>query len=408
MNIFLLLAGLAALPPASGSSFVIEHATIEIGDGSSLEDASVVVDKSIIKAVGARVEAPGVRTIDGRGKVVSPGLVESASSLGLVEVSAVESSNDRRLHGANAAPAFRATDGFNPLSIHIPVARKQGITTAVCAPGGTLLYGVAGLFDLTGDAGVVPRPAAMFGGVGAGAAAALGKSRGGVWLRMREIVSDTIFYRSHRKAFEQGRSRPLSLAPMHHEALYPVLDGTMPLVLEANRESDIRTALGFARAHGIRLVISGGAEAWLVADELAAASVPVILAPSYQGPFGFDSLHARDDLASILDARGVKVIITSGSWVGRLRQEAGIAVAYGLDRSEAIRAITLAPAEVFGRADRIGSIAPGKRANLVLWSGDPLETTTIAERVWIDGVAQSLVTRQDQLARRYLDAHPAP
>jgi len=404
MNWLPLIMVLLASPAPQADSFAITNVTVEVGDGTRLSDATVVVRQGLIAAVGAKVKAPaGLPRIDGQGKVLAPGFIESWSVLGLREVSGVASTRDYRLEGQISVPGFRAIDGFNPLSVRIPIAREEGVTSAVTAPWGALLYGTGGWFELTGKLDVEPVPVAMFGGVDEAAAAALGNARGGVWLKLREIVDDVRYYRKSQKACDQGKCRDLALSRLHLTALFPVLDGKLPLVLVAHRASDIRTAVRFAKENAIRLVIAGASEAWIVADDLAGAKVPVIMAPEQLGPGKFETLRARDDAPALLARAGVPLVISAGGWITRVRQEAGIAVAHGLDHAAAIKAITLAPAEAFGKASELGSVENGKRANLVLWSGDPLELSTIAEKVWIDGVEQSLDNRQRMLSRRYLE-----
>mgnify|MGYP001964540905 CR=1 FL=1 len=182
-------------------------------------------------------------------------------------------------------------------------------------------------------------------------------------------------------------------------------------MLAVDRASDILRALEFAKAQKLKLIIMGGAEAWLVADALRDAKVPVIVKPSLQQPGSFSSLASRDDLAAFLAAKGVDVMISAGGWfleVHRLRQEAGIAVANGLPYKNAMQSITSLPARIFGLGKNTGSIENGKLADLVLWSGDPFENQTVAEQVWIAGKPQSLETRQKSLAKRYLNARSKP
>ncbi|MDF1563835.1 MAG: amidohydrolase family protein [Deltaproteobacteria bacterium] len=384
-------------------------ARVEVGDGTVHERATVLLRDGKIVAVGPRLALPeGTRRIDVSGKTITPGLVEVHSLFGLSEVSAVQSTSDHALGGEVAAPGFRVAPAFNPESMRIPLARSEGITGTVIRPTGALLHGEGVWVDLSGELADRPdptRPAAAFGAVGEGAAASVGGSRGGVWLRLRQHFEDARAYGKDRKAFERGASRPLSLSPLHLRALLPVLAGALPLVLEADRASDILAALDLAREEKLRLVITGGAEAWRVAAELKAAGVPVILRPSQQRPTRFETLKAVDDAATRLHAAGVRLVITGAGWTmapGRLRQEAGLAVAQGLPRAEALRAITLTPAELMGKGAELGSLSPGKRATLVVWSGDPLELSTVAETVLIDGRERSLRTRQLDLAERYL------
>ncbi|MEE8409578.1 MAG: imidazolonepropionase [Myxococcota bacterium] len=410
------MAALAALTAPSNSPepavpTIIEDVRVETGDGRVIEHAHVVIAGGRIKHVapstGIPVDLEGER-IRAAGKTLTPGLIETRSNLGLVEISLVKPTRDFSLAAGNLKPGFAATDGFNPASVLIPIARAGGITSAIASPRGGIIAGTGSWIELTGRLDSRPDPAApvaMFGAVGERAAAGAGGARGGVWLRLRQLVEDTRFYRANRASFSRGQARPLILSPLDLEAMIPVIEGRLPLVLEAHRASDILTALEFAQTNRIRLVILGGTEAWRVTDELVKAKVPVILTPSEAGPWGFEALGARDDAAALLERAGVTLILSSGGWthnMGRLRQEAGIAVAYGLPHAAAIRAITSRPAEVFGHGKDLGVIAQGMRANVVLWSGDPLEVTTVATAVWIDGVRQSLDTRQRRLVDRYL------
>ena len=398
MSALWLMSLLAASPVA------FENVRVEVGDGTVLERTTVVLQGGRIASVGAERIPAGALRIDARGKVLTPGLIDARTQIGLAEVGLEKSANDERLRGMPISPAFRAADAFNPASVWIPVAREEGVTRAVVAPSGGILSGSGHWVDLTGNVGSAPdptQPVALFGAVGSGAAEAALGSRGGLWMRLREVIADARFFARNRVAFERNQSRLLSLPLLQLEAVQPVLDGRVPLVLEAQRVSDILAALELARAERIRLVLAGGAESWKVADRIAAAGVPVILTPSAQMPISFDALAARDDLAALLDRARVRVVISAGGRdIRRLRQEAGIAVAYGLPRERALAAITLAPAEAYGRSD-VGTIAPGKRADVVLWSGDPLELSTVAERIFIDGNEQPLDTRQRRLVERY-------
>jgi imidazolonepropionase-like amidohydrolase len=406
------MSALAWLVTLSLSQVAIEHVRVEVGDGRVLDDVTVVLAKGKVQAVGASVAVPpGAERVDGRGRILTPGLLELHSTLGLKEVELEPSTVDDGLAATLLAPGFRAADGFNPQSAWIPWVREEGLTSAVAAPTRGVLAGTGAWVPLTGTLDAMPdaaHPVAMFGAVGADAAQAAGGARGGVWLRLREAFADARAYGKNRAAFEQNRSRPLALAPLHLEALQPVLSGKLPLVLAVHRASDILTALRFAKDEGVRLVVLGGTEAWLVGAQLAAAKVPVVLVPSEQVPGSFEQLHARDDAAALLAQAGVPLVLAGSDFQKRrLRQEAGIAVAYGLERRAALTAITLGPAQALGLEQDLGTVEPGKRADVVLWSGDPLELSTVAERVYIAGVLQPSATRQRALVERYLKKVPA-
>jgi imidazolonepropionase-like amidohydrolase len=397
-----LLAGTPAL--AGGQDLAVTGGDVHTVSGGVLEGATVLVRDGIIVAVGRDVEVPaGVPTLDATGRVVTPGLFDATTSLGLVEVGMVSSTVDAQLQGDPVRAAFDVVDGINPRSVLIPVNRAAGLTTALSAPGGGLIAGQAAIIDLAGSSVgemVVESRAAMVASFSAGAA---GGARGGASLRLREVLDDARFWRENQAAFSEGRTRELSASRLDLEALAPVLDGETPLVVGVHRASDIEAVLRIAGEYGLDLVISGGEEAWMVADRIAAAGVPVILKPLTNSPGGFDRLGSRFDNATLLDRAGVDVII--GSFVSHnarwLVLEAGNAVRFGLPWDVALRAVTLAPARALGVADRYGSLEPGKVGNLVVWTGDPFELSTRAEAVVIRGAVTSLDHRQLELFRRY-------
>jgi imidazolonepropionase-like amidohydrolase len=227
-------------------------------------------------------------------------------------------------------------------------------------------------------------------------------SRGLALERLREILDDALQFSRRKGAYERNQTRDFSASRLDLEALIPVMRGQLPLVVHVDRVADLRAALRVARELRLRLVIVGGAEAWQIASELAAARVPVILNPVANLPSTFDALHVRDDAAVILRKAGVTVAIaTLGSNAAhRLRQAAGTAVAHGMAWKDALAAITQAPAEIFGIRD-LGVVRAGAIADVVVWSGDPLELTSRPLHVFIDGVEQSLKTRQTLLLERY-------
>ena len=397
-----LLAGTPAL--AGGQDLAVTGGDVHTVSGGVLEGATVLVRDGVIVAVGRDVEVPaGVPTLDATGRVVTPGLFDATTSLGLVEVGMVSSTVDAQLQGDPVRAAFDVVDGINPRSVLIPVNRAAGLTTALSAPGGGLIAGQAAIIDLAGSSVgemVVESRAAMVASFSAGAA---GGARGGASLRLREVLDDARFWRENQAAFSEGRTRELSASRLDLEALAPVLDGETPLVVGVHRASDIEAVLRIAGEYGLDLVISGGEEAWMVADRIAAAGVPVILKPLTNSPGGFDRLGSRFDNATLLDRAGVDVVI--GSFTSHnarwLVLEAGNAVRFGLPWDVALRAVTLAPARALGVADRYGSLEPGKVGNLVVWTGDPFELSTRAEAVVIRGAVTSLDHRQLELFRRY-------
>jgi imidazolonepropionase-like amidohydrolase len=403
----LLTAALAAAPPASAQSLAITGATVYATPDQKLEHATVVIKDGVIVAVGADVAAPaGATVIAGAGKVVTAGLIESDTQLGLVEIDAEPSGADGRFGTAPTEihAAYRSTDAFDPRAVGIPIARSGGVTSIIATPAGGLLAGQSAWMALADSGKPLPpisATAAMNAALGADAVAT--KSRGQAIERLREVLDDAAQYDRNRAAFERNQSRKLAAERLDLEALVPVLRGTIPLVIAADAESDVRAALALAKERRLRIVIAGGGEAWRVAEELAAAKVAVILDPSANLPDELAAGDVRDDNAAILVKAGVAVAIsTLGSTTAprTLRQLAGIAVGNGLPWERALAAITSVPAATFGAPQR-GVIARGGPADLVVWSGDPLEISSRAEVVLIGGVPQSSVSHQTRLRDRY-------
>jgi imidazolonepropionase-like amidohydrolase len=413
----LLISTAVSLSPVP-DSFLVHDVKIEVGDGTTITSGAVWVEKGQIKAVGTDLKPPAALfKIDGQGKTITPGLFETQTQLGLFEVDAEDSTVDYQFHGEDLSPAFRAVDGYNPLSIRIPIEREEGATHVIASPNGSLLYGKGFFYTLDQSSkSLINDEIALFGSVDIAANRGQGGARGGVWMKLRNVFADAAYYRKNETRVDRGQTRPLALPTSQLKAIWPILDGQQKLVLTAHRVSDIRSAIAFrdaqkAKGHDVQMIIAGGAEAWKIGKEIASAKIPIILTPSSQMPYSFSMLYARDDSPALLEKAKVKVILSSSTWannVRRLRQEAGIAVAHGMSRSGAFRAISLSPAEAFSVDDQVGSIQPGKKAHLVLWSGDPLELQTHVERMWIHGQEIRLDDRQRALARRYLEKDPRP
>jgi imidazolonepropionase-like amidohydrolase len=405
---------LAALPAAGQGTVAIEGGTVHTMTGAAIEGATVLIQGGRIVAVGRDVAVPaGARRIDARGRHVTPGFIESGTQIGAVEVGAVAGSVDHTMLQPGdqlrmqVRAGFNILDGINPASTVIPVTRIAGITTAVSRPSGGLISGQGVVLDLDGrtvDQMLVRSPVGMFARTGEGASSVTGGARGAAMLRLREILEDARAYGQGRAAFERGAAREYAASRLDLEALQQVLDRRIPLVVEAHRASDIQAAVRLARDYNLRLVVTGATEGWMIADELARDGVPVVVRVLENLPGSFERLGARYENAAILRRAGVNVVLTSGDThnARNLRQEAGNAVAYGMPHEEALRAVTLYPARLWGLADH-GSLEPGKVANVVVWGGDPLEILTPVEHVFIRGREIPLVSRQTQLRDRYLD-----
>ena len=406
----LVLASLAGHVHAN--SIVIEHATILVDPTTIQRDATVLIRGNTISAVGSsgsgRIRVPkGTRTINARGKIVTAGLIDASSRLGLVEVILEPTSVEGRFaSGWNTVHAsYHVSDGFNPSSVYIPIARTGGITSAIITPTGGLISGLGAWHSMDGRLPTTTRsPAiAVYASLGNQALGSARGSRGMAIARIRQILDDAKLYAQRKRAFDRNQVRKLVGSRLVLESLLPVIRGTIPFVVRAHRAADIVAAVRLAKEHGVRLIVEGGTEAWRVAQLLAEANVGVILDPTANLPRGFDRIYVRNDAAALLSAAGVTVAIsTLGDAANSrtLRQLAGIAVARGMTRPAALAAITTAPAALFGVQNR-GTVQAGQIADLVVWSGDPLETSTKVETMLIGGVEQSNRTRQRLLFDRY-------
>ena len=384
--------------------------------GPPIENGTVVITNGRITAVGANVTIPSdAQRIDATGKWVTPGLINSATQHGVVEIGAVSDTREASAEGQdNIAAAFRVWEGLNPSSVMLAPARKEGVTTFVVLPAGGLVSGQAAMMDLvdgTTTDMVLRSPVAMVAEVGDAAQAGT-RSRGELLLKLRELLDDTKFYIAHRADFDRAQSRNLSARRIDLEAMIPVVQGRLPLLVAVDKASDIDATLALGREYGLKLIIGGGAEAWMIAGKLAAAHVPVLTGAMNNIPSSFATLGQRQENAALLNAAGVPIALVGNAGGGdeeafnvrNIKQEAGNSVAYGLAWENALKAVTLWPAQIFGVADRVGSLEPGREANVVVWSGDPFEFTTRAEHVWVRGVEHSNEkTRQDLLTERYMN-----
>ncbi len=411
-----LLAVVAA--PAGAQTIAITGGPVYPVSGAPITNGTVLMRDGRIVAVGAGVAIPAdAQRIDASGKIVTPGIVNAATELSVVDIGAVAATRNVSARGREGiAAAFTVWDGLNPASVLIPPARSAGITSVVIAPRGGLLSGQAAVLHLVeGSAGdmVMKSPVAMVGQIGS-PQQANAQSRGELLLKLREVLDDARAYARRKADYERAQTRQFAASRLDLEALGPVLDGRVPLLLEADRASDIESAIKLARDYNLKLIIAGAAEAWMVADKLAAARVPVLTGAMNNIPISFSSLGTRQENAGLLRRAGVTVAIIGNAGGGdeeafnvrNVRFEAGNAVAYGMTRDDALRAITLTPAEIFGVADRIGSLQPGKDADVVVWSGDPFEFATQPEHVFIRGREVRGATRQDLLEQRYKTLPP--
>ena len=398
----------------SGPVIAITNARVLPISGPAIERGTVVIRGSKIAAVGANLAVPaGARVIDAAGKIVTPGWIDSANQIGITEIPvSAEGTADENTTDARVSAAFDVVDSFNGNSTYIPITRVEGITRVLVTPGGTgnVFAGQGAVMDMSGaqvPAAVTRAPAVMMALLGEAGAGVAGGSRATAMLRIREILEDARDYGLNRAAFDAARRRDYVRTRLDLEALQPVLKGQIPLAVQANRASDLLAAMRLADEFKVRLVLVGAAEGWMVADQLAKAKVPVVVKPLTDIP-SFDSLGATLENPARLAKAGVTIALATFDTQNsrNLRQEAGNAIAYGMDRDAALAAVTLTPARLWGVADRVGSLEAGKDADLVVWSGDPFELSTGAEHVFIRGREMPADTRQKELFDKYRTIKP--
>lgn len=400
--------------PDIASSIVTEIAItggrLRTGDGHDVENATIVIRGDRIVSVTAGGAAPHDATvIDATGLNVTAGLVSLMTPIGLGEIELEDSAMDIGQEGEDADPiraAFSAADGYNPLSTLIPVARLGGVTSALSVPEGGLVPGTSAWVDLAGRtlASVIrDDTAALHISYDDGGFAASHGARPSAIESLRELFDDARLYQRSHAQYDRGQFRETDISRLDLERVGAALSGEMPIVIRTARASDILRVLALADEYGLHIVLSGVEEGWMVAQEIEAAHVPVIVEPLANLPSRFSALHTRYDNAALLSQAGVEVMIMSpGAWdVHNLRQEAGNAVANGMTWDAALRAVTSLPARVFGMEDQYGTVAPNHVANVVVWSGDPFETTTVARHVIIRGHDVALRSRQTELFERY-------
>lgn len=427
----------AATPAAAETVAIINARILTAGPQGEIANGTVVITDSRIAAVGANVRPPaGARIIDAQGGVVTPGFFATGSQLGGVEVGAL--GNDLQVNNPDISAAFDVQYGLDPASTLLPVARLGGITRAVVMPeanrGGNnghrhddgqadfagsgpesvshaLFAGQAAVIQLGGMELLVKPKVGMVVPFGDAGARIAGGARGAQVVALKALFADVRDYARNRDAVRRGAYREMSLSMADLEALIPVVEGRMPIIAQVHKAADIRALLKLAREEGVKLIIEGGEEAWMVAAELAAARVPVLLYPQTNLPGSFEQLNATLENAARLERAGVTVVIEAaegGSHRAReTRYNAGIAVANGMTYEGALKAITLNPANVFGVGDRVGSLEVGKDADVVIWNGDPFEPLTQPTAVFIRGQQHPLTSRGIELARRYRELNRA-
>jgi imidazolonepropionase-like amidohydrolase len=410
-----------------GKLLTVSHGTIENG--------VLLMENGKISAVGtaAAVKVPkGATVVDAKGMTVYPGLFDAETNLGLTEVASDQVNNDLVETSDEIFPQMHVYDAFHAETEHIPIDRFNGITTAIVAPRGSdTMPGQDTFIQLAGrdrDQMILTRDIALAmnfgeapkrGGRGEGAGGARYPStRMGEISQLHQALIDAQEYMKARAATAnkpadteaetapagRGRGGPSSKFDLKNEALIPYLKGEKPVIIGVEEGHDVEAIMDLAQEFHLRVILSHVTHSQTVLDKIASYHVPVIVGPIYELPEAGERYDAVYSLPAELAKRGVKVALASYSneFIRNLPYAAGYAVAYGLPYDEALKTITLNPAEMFGVADKFGSLDTGKVANVVIANGDPLDVRTDVKQVYIDGIAIPMVTRQTRLRDEYM------
>ncbi|MBS4072120.1 MAG: amidohydrolase family protein [Algoriphagus sp.] len=398
--------------PRTGK-FLLKNATVVTVTKGTLNNASVLLENGKISQVGTNINASDAEVIDCTGMFIYPGMIDGGTRLGLVEVSSVPETVDYAENG-NVTPNMQALTTVNPNSEAIGVTRVSGVTTVLTVPSGGLFPGTAALINLNGYT-----PDQMYGGFKAVAMTFPSSGRRGRFDRRSEedikkdsdkALKDANDIWDNAKSYLELKKSGAQLSYYPEmDQLAKVISGELPLLIEVNAASDIQNAIKWVQGKNIKVIFTGVAEGWRVAEEIAKAGIPVVTGPVQELPTRqSDRYDAAYTNAGKLAKAGVKVALRTDEEenVRNLPFHAAFAAAYGLGKEEALKAVTINPAEIFGIADQYGSVEAGKRANLIVSTGDPFETRSQIIHVFIDGYRIPMSNRHIRLYQEFLERSP--
>ena len=407
----LMIEGLTAqmVEKAEGGTFLLQGGQVYDHD-KGMMGADLLIKDGVIAEIGNGITAPNAKVIDCTGLEIYPGMIDSGTKLGLAEISAVSLTQDHSEIGTYT-PHMEALTAVNPNSVNIPVNRVNGITTVLAVPGGGLFPGKAALINLHGYT-----PQQMYADFKAPILRFPSTGKRGRWDRRstEDIKKDSDkalkklnkFWKNCQVYAKLGKSDKYN---PQMEALKSVVNGETPLMIEANKKQDILAALAWANKQKIKVIFSGVAEGYRVLDSLVKYDIPVITGPILDNPSrASDKYDVGYSNAGQMQKAGLKVAIRTNETenVRNLPYNAGFAAAYGMGWEEAFKAITLVPAEIFGVSDKYGSLEKGKMANLFISNGDPFETMTQIQHLFINGWKIPLESRHTLLYDEFLERDP--
>jgi len=385
-----------------------------------IENGTVILSGGKITAIGPAASTPvpsGAKVFDAKGMTVYPGLFDAETNLGLIEVGSDEASNDKAETADEIEPHMHVADAFHAETVRIPVERLNGITNAIVAPGSEdSIAGQDAAIQLWGqsrDQMILVRDIALamnFEGSVRRKGEGKGKfpsTRMGLASQLRQAFLDAQAYEAeHEAAGKPEHKGPAPKRDLKLEALLPYLHGEKPVVLAARDGYEVEVAMQLAREFHLKVILNHLTHAQDVLDEVASYHVPVIVGPIYDAPLANERYDAVYSLPAELARRGVLIALSSnGAGMGQSRNlpyAAGYSVAYGLPYDEALKAITINPAKMFGLDNELGSLDVGKTGNVVIANGDPLDVRTAVKQVFISGTPIPMVSRQTQLRDEYM------
>jgi imidazolonepropionase-like amidohydrolase len=405
-NIFFLAFLVLSVNSILAQSIVIKNATIYNGIDDNPFAGHILIEDGLIKKVSKSL-IQGDKVIDVDGKIVTPGFIASGTEIGIVEIGSLSVTRDDESNVYNIG--FSIHDAFNPNSTLIPWNRSNGITSAITLPRNTSspIGGLGSFFVLDGNLDVDSKQdMVMIGRIGGSSSSSRSE--------MLSLTDDILSFASSISAKDVRTNSDidslidsssiadyLELKQRDVKALYKLVNENMPLMINSNRASDILKLIELKKKYNLNLIIMGAQEAVLVSRQIADSKIPLVVNPINNIPNSFDELAANKNLSSRLENTGVLLMFNYGSHNSHhMRQGAGIAVANGMSYGGAIKALTSNVASSFNLEER-GSISPGKAADLVIWEADPLEPSSMPEKVFINGVDIDLTTRSTRLRDRY-------
>jgi imidazolonepropionase-like amidohydrolase len=402
--------------------YLIRNARVVTVSGADIEHGVILIRNGRIEAVGVTVNAPsGAQEIDASGLTVYPGMMDAGTNMGLAEIGAVGATVDTNELG-ELNPNAQAIVAINPHTAHVDVTRVAGVTNVVSMPVGGIISGQAAIINLNGTTGsemaIIPAAALVItlprAGGGGFQQTQAPPSQEALTAReqqteqLRKMLRDADAYGRAQDAYRRDPgSVPRPDTDVVLASLVPYVRGERPVLFGADRERDIRASIRFAEEMKLKAIILGGDDAWKVASLLKEKNVPVILTGVLDMPLREDDPYdVHYGNAAALQRAGVRFCIStgdSGAHVRDLPFQAGMSAAFGLPRAEALKAVTLYPAQIMGVSDRLGSIEAGKLANLVVTDGDLLEARTNVRYLFIGGRQIPLVSRHTQLYETFKD-----